>query len=103
MMATNVGERLKQIEGKYLKKDIPEFDVFDPSRSETLPTFLAVAEHFRMNSETWVPRGSSSPILSPRETWRVPPNLELPEGGVALTGLSYWVEGSLPEYKHERG
>lgn len=28
-MATNVGERLKQIEGKYLKKDMPEFDVGD--------------------------------------------------------------------------
>ena len=31
-MATNVGERLKQIEGKYLKKDMPEFDVGDTVR-----------------------------------------------------------------------
>jgi len=29
MMATNIGERIKQIDGKYLKKDIPEFDVGD--------------------------------------------------------------------------
>ena len=29
MMATNVGERIKQIDAKYLKKDIPEFDVGD--------------------------------------------------------------------------
>lgn len=29
MMATNVGERIKQVDGKYLKKDMPEFDVGD--------------------------------------------------------------------------
>ena len=28
-MATNVGERLKQIEGNYRKQDMPEFDVGD--------------------------------------------------------------------------
>jgi large subunit ribosomal protein L19 len=29
MMATNIGERIKQIDQKYLRKDIPEFDVGD--------------------------------------------------------------------------
>ncbi len=28
-MATNFGERIKQIDGKYLRKDIPEFQVGD--------------------------------------------------------------------------
>lgn len=28
-MATNVGERIKQVDAKYLKKDMPEFDVGD--------------------------------------------------------------------------
>lgn len=28
-MATNVGERIKQVDSKYFKKDIPEFDVGD--------------------------------------------------------------------------
>jgi len=29
MMATNIGERIKQVDSKYLKKDIPVFDVGD--------------------------------------------------------------------------
>ena len=29
MMATNIGERIKQIDSKYVKKDIPSFDVGD--------------------------------------------------------------------------
>ena len=29
MMATNIGERIKQIDSKYVKKDIPNFDVGD--------------------------------------------------------------------------
>jgi len=29
MMATNIGERIKQVDQKYLRKDIPEFDVGD--------------------------------------------------------------------------
>ena len=76
---------------------------FNPSYLDSLPAFLALAENMRRFGEGLTTRarkeGEPKPILPPKETWKVPKGLALPEVGLRLPRLSERDVGELRGYR----
>ena len=49
-----------------------------PCRLINLEFFLALAEAYRIQGETLIPRYSKNPFLDPKKTWKVPKKIHLP-------------------------
>ena len=54
-------------------------DKIFPKSEDDLICFLAVADHIRQLGESYRPERSKETLLDPRVTWRVAPELQLPE------------------------
>ena len=72
---------------------------FSPHRMESLRPFLAVSEEFAKLGIKHYAHVQKTPTLNPRDLWRVPKDLELPEVAFTSPPLEDWVVEALTAYK----
>ncbi|MGD0074356.1 MAG: hypothetical protein ABSD31_08415 [Candidatus Binataceae bacterium] len=84
----------------------PGLEQLAPISNDTLPNFLAAAEIFRSLGEAHhAPSGCKGTkfyresLLSPAETWKVPPDLILPELSLGVPPLTDFVQQSFRNYR----
>ena len=84
----------------------PSAERLDPTSKHTLPNFLAAAEIFRSRGEAHhAPSGRKGTklyresLLSPAETWKVPPDLVLPKLWLRVPPLTDFAQQSFRNYR----
>jgi hypothetical protein len=89
------GWTLSRGAGGILQEDIP----WDGDTRSFLE-FLAIAEDFRQFGERHIPHAQTTPLLSPKATWRVPAHVQLPEPPpYDPPPLRLWYQEALASYR----